>query len=147
MNRLTPTKKKPKDETLGYGEGGRLVRAYLARHPDSTASHIEIATGLPIATINSELTKYEVGSHEEPRYERSGWGLGPLENSKPAVLWRLASEPQFAARRRIRSAMNVVGRVLSEHPQLAGEVVVRAMELAKDAGRREKGENGRKGKK
>lgn len=121
---------------MRYNESDRKIMAFLVRKPSSTADEIRQATGLPIATINYELQRNKRGSHEEPRYETDGFGMGP--NGRPAQLWRLASEPKASARRRLREAVKRIGAVLADHPELAGEVVTWVASVAAEADRRAK---------
>ncbi len=121
---------------MRYNESDRVIKAFLVNHPSSTAEEIRQGTGLPIATINYELQRNKVGSHEEPRYEADGFRMGP--NGRPAQSWRLAAEPKASAKRRLREAVKRIGAVLADHPELAGEVVTWVSAVAAEAARKSK---------
>jgi hypothetical protein len=114
--------------------------AYLGKHPDATAAHIEKDCQISISTINWELQNYRVGNCAEPRYETTGWGETP--DGRGAKTWRLAAEPLASAKRRLKAAVQKIGGVLAKHPSLAGEAATWVLAVAKRA---EEGK-GRKGK-
>lgn len=118
------------------GDAQQIIQWYLAEHPSSTIADIEAGTGLPYATIHSELRTYQVGEAAEPRYAAEEYGVTP--NGRPALVWRLATEELAVARRRLKDGFKRIGRVLAKHPELTEEVVTWAMSVAADSTRRRK---------
>lgn len=122
-------------DTRRYGDSSRIIRLYLARHPNSTIADIEAGTGMPYATIHEELHNYALGTHEEPRYTTDGYAKSEAGGRAGAV-WRLVTEPKYTAKRRLKAAFQKIAAVLAEHPDMVGDVVTWAMALGADVKRR-----------